>query len=256
MPSALIGYTGFVGGNLLHQAPFDELFRSTSIGEIAGRDYDLLVCAGAPSEKWKANKDPAGDRAALARLTEPLRSVHARLAILISTVDVYPRPIDVDEDSVIVPAQENAYGTHRLELERFFQDHFDTLVVRLPALFGAGLKKNAVYDLLNDNQVQAIHSEGVFQFYGLDWLWSDLQRFLGAGLRLVNAATEPVSIREVARDALGIDFSHDNGRPPARYDFRTRYATLLSGDAGYLRRKAAVVTAMKAFADAYPRKTR
>lgn len=254
--SALIGHTGFVGGNLLRQRPFDDLFRSTDINEIAGRRYDLLVCAGAPAEKWKANEDPAADRAALARLTDPLRTVRARKAILVSTIDVYPQPAGVNEDSPIEPAQENAYGTNRLALERFFQERFDTLVVRLPALFGDGLKKNALYDLLNGNMVEAIHSDGVFQFYGLGTLWADLERFLAVGVEVVNVATEPVRVGEAAREALGIAFSNDNGRPPARYDFRTKHDGLLGGCGGYLQRRGEVLAAMKAWADAYPRKAR
>jgi nucleoside-diphosphate-sugar epimerase len=254
--SALIGHTGFVGGNLLRQRPFDDLFRSTDIHEIAGREYDLLVCAGAPAEKWKANKDPAGDRAALARLTEPLRTVRARKAILVSTIDVYPHPLGVDEDTAIVPDPDNAYGAHRLDLERFFQERFDTLIVRLPALFGDGLKKNAVYDLLNGNMVEAIHSEATFQFYGLGTLWTDLARFLAAGVQVVNVATEPLTVGEVAREALGITFTNDNGRPPARYDFRTKHDRLLGGSGGYLQRRNEVLAAMKAWADAYPRRAR
>lgn len=256
MSSALIGFTGFVGGNLLRQRPFDECFRSSDIDRIAGRSYDLLVCAGAPAEKWKANKDPAADRAALARLTGPLESVRARRAILISTIDVYPRAVEVDEDTAIVPDPSNAYGTHRLQLEEFFQARFDTTVVRLPALFGPGLKKNAIYDLLNDNMVEQIHSGASFQFYDLEWLWRDLTRFVDAGLRLVNVATEPTTVGELAREALGIPFTNDNGRPPARYDFRTKHASRFGGAGGYLYRRDAVVTALREFAAAYPRRRR
>ena len=41
-----------------------------------------------------------------------------------------------------------AYGKNRLQLERWVrQDHPDALIVRLPALYGKGLKKNFLYDL-------------------------------------------------------------------------------------------------------------
>ena len=52
--TALIGYSGFVGGNLLRQRSFDACFNSSNIEAIAGRSFDLVVCAGAPAEKWKA----------------------------------------------------------------------------------------------------------------------------------------------------------------------------------------------------------
>ena len=56
------------------------------------------------------------------------------------------------------------------------------LVVRLPGLFGAGLKKNVVFDLLHDNDVHKIDSRGVFQFYNLDRLWRDVQIAVPRGI--------------------------------------------------------------------------
>jgi nucleoside-diphosphate-sugar epimerase len=246
---ALIGSTGFVGGNLLRQARFDDLFSSRNIESIAGRSYDLIVCAGAPAVKWKANRDPEADRASLARLTGALKHVKARKVILISTVDVYPSPIEVDEATAIPPAAGSPYGRHRLALEGFVAERFDSLVVRLPALFGDGLKKNVVYDLLHGNMLDRIHSEGVFQFYGLDGVWADVQRCSALGLKLVNLATEPVSVRELAREAFDMDFSNVTQEPPARYDFRTRYDHLLGGARGYIRDRARVLGELRAFVE-------
>src|SRR6185503_13593897 len=109
--------------------------------------------------------------------------VRARAAVLISTVDVYPQSVDVDEDTPVNVEAHHAYGKHRFLLERFFVERFDTLVVRLPGLYGDGLKKNAIYDLLHDNQVEKIDSEGRFQFYGLDRLWGDVEAARRAGLK-------------------------------------------------------------------------
>ena len=109
MPDALIGYTGFVGGNLLRQHPFTGLYNSKNIDTIQGREFDLLVCSGAPAEKWKANADPAKDLEILTGLMNHLRQVRARRVVLISSVDVYPDPRGVDEASPIVPEQASAY---------------------------------------------------------------------------------------------------------------------------------------------------
>lgn len=62
MTNALIGYSGFVGSTLLKQAQFSALFRSTNIHEIENGEFDIVVCAGAPAQKWIANRDPADDR--------------------------------------------------------------------------------------------------------------------------------------------------------------------------------------------------
>ncbi|MEO6876905.1 MAG: pyridine nucleotide transhydrogenase, partial [Gemmatimonadaceae bacterium] len=62
LPSAaLIGHTGFVGSNLLRQHGFEATFNSANIEQIAGRSFDLVVCCGAPAEKWKANAHPERD---------------------------------------------------------------------------------------------------------------------------------------------------------------------------------------------------
>jgi nucleoside-diphosphate-sugar epimerase len=245
---ALIGHTGFVGGNLLRQRPFDELFHSKNISQIRGRTYDVLVCSGAPAEKWKANQEPERDLENLQGLLSHLREVSARKVILISTADVYPRPVEVDEDSPIEPSLAQPYGRHRRMLELFVQERFDTLVIRLPGLFGPGLKKNAIYDLLHDHRVESINSEGVFQFYDLTRLWRDIQTALAQGLSMVNFATEPTRVDELVRAALGRELHQPMPHPP-RYDLRSKHAALYGGRDGYLQDRAQVIQALKAFVD-------
>jgi nucleoside-diphosphate-sugar epimerase len=245
MTAALIGHTGFVGGNLRDQFRFDALFHSSDIEDIAGRHFDLLVCAGAPAAKWKANQDPSADRAGLSRLCRALAKVSAREVILISTVDVFGDPQGADEG--VTPRGATPYGQHRLELEEFITSHFQSLVVRLPALFGPGLKKNAIYDLLNDNQVDRIDSRAVFQFYDVRRLWADVAAARRAGLALVHFATEPASMAEVAAAAFGRHFHNELPGKPARYDFRTRHAHLFGHQGGYLRTRAEVLVDLADF---------
>ncbi len=250
--TALIGYTGFVGRTLAGQRSFDDTFNSKNIEEIAGREYDFIACAGARAEKWRANADPDADWRALTRLAEPLCRARARKLLLISTVDVYPSPVQVDENVFINPGAE-AYGRHRLLLEKFLADHFDTLIVRLPGLFGKGLKKNVIYDFLHENQLEKIDSRGSFQFYDMRQLWADCQTALQQpGLRLVNFAVEPVTVAEVARVVLGRDFEQvpDRSRPPASYDFRTRHAAVFGGSGGYLHGCEEVLRRLAEYADA------
>jgi nucleoside-diphosphate-sugar epimerase len=245
---ALVGHTGFVGGNLARQHWFAACFNSATIEGIAGRRFTVLVCSGMPAAKWIANRDPAGDRATLDRLTGCLRQSEAETAVVVSTVDVYLDPVGVDEDTPIDPDRQHHYGRHRLMLEAFARGHFPrVLAVRLPALFGDGLKKNALYDLLHDNQTEKIHSDGRFQFYPLDRLWADVQLALAASLTTVNLATEPVSMREVAAAAFDREFANDPGTPPPRYDVRTRHAAVFGGRGGYVLDRAAVLAELRAF---------
>ncbi len=247
MIAALVGHTGFVGETLKRQARFDALYRSTDIGEIDGREFDLVVCAGAPAAKWIANREPEADRAGLERLQLHLGRCRARRFVLVSTVDVYPDPRGVDEESPIVPDPRNAYGTNRFALERFCRGRFDATVVRLPALFGHGLRKNAVYDLLHDNQVEKLQPLSAFQFYDMSLLWADLQRIEAAGVKLVNMAVEPLTLGDVAREAFGRELPPNPGAGVARYDFRTRHAALWGRGDGYAYGARETMERMRAF---------
>lgn len=248
MADALIGHTGFVGGNLAAQHRFNTWFNSKNIEAIRGHRFELLVLSGMPAAKWLANRDPDADRATLDRLWGCVSACRAETVVVISTVDVYPVPVGVDEDTPILPAEQHAYGRHRLELERRAAAHFPrVLSVRLPGLFGPGLKKNAVYDLLHDNETHKIPGAGVFQFYNLARLWRDIQAALAADLSLVNFGTEPVSVREVAHAAFGIEFTNDPGGTPPRYDVRTKHAAVFGGVGPYLEPREHVLAGVKTF---------
>lgn len=241
MSRALIGHSGFVGGTLCRQTTFDACYRSVDIEAIGGRSFELLVCAGAPAEKWKANADPDADWANLQRLMRVLETVRTDRAVLVSTVDVYASPREVDEDTPTSPDEAQPYGRHRLLLERFFAERFDTVVVRLPGLYGRGLKKNIIFDLLHGNMLDRINPRSVFQFYGLDRLWPDLERALAARLRLVNFATEPVAVDDVARSAFGTELPARPDLPVAAYDVRTRHAAAFGARGPYLQDRAEVL---------------
>jgi nucleoside-diphosphate-sugar epimerase len=248
VPSGLIGHTGFVGGNLAAQHRFDAYFNSKNVEDVAGRAFDLLVVSAMPAAKWIANRDPDGDRAVLDRLWGSMSRARAGTVVVMSTVDVYPTPVGVDEDTPIDAAAQQTYGKNRLELERLAAAHFRrVLSVRLPGLFGPGLKKNAVYDLLHDNDTHKIPAAGVFQFYNLARLWADVNTALAAGLTVVNFATEPVSVREVAKEAFGLDFSNDPGVQPPRYDVRSKHAAAFGGRGGYLYDRRQVLAELAAF---------
>lgn len=252
MSRAIIGYTGFVGSNLTRQSQFDEFYNSKNIEYIAGKEYDLLVCAGAPAVKWLANKEPEQDRASIDRLKRNLERVSVHKFVLISTVDVYPSPMDVDESTPIDDTNLHPYGKHRLDLEKFVQTRYDAAIVRLPALFGKGLKKNIIYDFLNNNQLEQIHSDHIFQFYNLEHLWEDIQTVLQHELRIVNFATEPVSVREVAREALGLEFKNQPNERLVRYDMKTKYGHLFGSKMeGYLDEKVKVLMELKQFVQTY-----
>jgi len=224
LPHALIGHTGFVGGNLLSQRPnaFGACFNSSNIGAMAGRQFGRVVCAGVQAAKWWANANPVEDRARIESLLAVLRTIKARHMVLVSTVDVYPEPIACDETSPIDSGALQPYGRHRLEVEMFCRAHFERCsIVRLPALFGPGLKKNVVFDLLNDNLVDRIHPDAMFQWYPLTRLADDLDRIIAAECDLINLTTEPVATSEIAARYFPERMLNRPLVPAPRYDLRS-----------------------------------
>jgi nucleoside-diphosphate-sugar epimerase len=245
----LIGHTGFVGSNLARQTRFDASFNSSNIASIAGREFDLLVISGVRAEKWVANAKPDDDRAGIERLLEPLETVKAKQVVLVSTVDVFVPPIEVDESTPVKTAGLHAYGTHRFELEQTLAGRYKTLVARLPGLYGPGIKKNVIHDFLKNHETHKIDSRGVFQFYGLHRLWRDIELSLQHGLELVHLPTEPVSVAEVAQAAFDREFTNHVVDKPARYDVRTKHAALLGGVGPYLENKTAELEGIRLFVD-------
>jgi nucleoside-diphosphate-sugar epimerase len=233
--------------NLLRQRAFDDTYRSTTIAEIEGRSYALVVCAGAPGAKWIANREPMRDLESIERLMRSLALVSAEHVVLISTVDVYPSPVAVDEDTAIPEGGGSTYGRNRLLLERFVRSRFSTTVVRLPGLFGPGLKKNVIYDFLHDNHLEAISPDSAFQFYPLERLWDDIELARKSGLSLVNFATEPTTVRRVAAEAFGFDFRNPDGPSPVYYDMRTRHAAAFGRNGPYLYDGAEILRYLRRF---------
>ena len=254
MANALIGYSGYVGSSLLRQVTFDFLFRSTNIASIGDVRSHYLVCSAAPAQKWIANRDPISDKNNIQGLIENIKKASCRIFILISTIDVFKDPIGVDEDSAVDEAGLHPYGLHRRMLERFVEDHFGNhLIVRLPGLVGPGLRKNVIFDFLNDNNLDAIDSRGVFQFYPMVNLWYDIQTALQAGLRLVHLTAEPISVAEVSEQGFGRPFVNRLGNPPARYDMRTRHAALFGATGPYQYSRRESIQAIRAYAQSEPR---
>lgn len=248
MTRALIGYTGLVGGVLLKKAQFDTLYNSQNITEIQGGNFDYVLCAGAPGVKWKANQDPEKDLQNIKHLIANLQSIKANKFILISTVDVYHDPLEVNEASTITIDGLHPYGKNRRYLEEFVQDKFDQhLIVRLPALFGQGLKKNFVFDLIHNHCLHWTHKDSTYQFYNLENLFKDIKFAEVNQIKLLNISTEPLSAHFVAKECLHLDFQNETEREPVNYDVKSRYFNVFGGGNGYLYLKEEVLTELKEF---------
>jgi len=247
--TGLIGATGYVGGSLLRQVEFNHLYSSSNINEIRENDFSLVVCSAAPAKKWIANREPEVDLQNIKGLINHLESITCDHFVLISTVDVFKSPIGIDESSPVDEEDLQPYGLNRRYLEKFVQTHFSNhLIVRLPGLVGPGLRKNVIYDFLNNNNLQVIDSRGVFQFYPMVNLWYDIQIALQAGLSLVHLTAEPITVAEVSEQGFGKVFQQELVAPPATYDLRTQCADLFGGSSNYQYSKRESIQAIRSYA--------
>jgi hypothetical protein len=233
--SGLIGHTGFVGSNLIQQHRFDACFNSKNIEDLANHSFDVLVCSGAPAEKWKSNANPAADLANMERLQSALSKTRATEVVLISTIDVYANPQGDDESVDPALISNHAYGTHRFSLERFVRTVFSkTHTLRLPGLFGKGLKKNVIFDLMNNNCLEAINPDSKFQYYCLDNIWSDIQMVRKNGIELLNLATEPIQTKTIIQNFFA-DFRPSlSPSKAAAYNMESKYGTIWGNSGRYL----------------------
>ncbi len=248
MIDALIGHTGFVGSTLARERDFPARFNSKNIAEIDGGQFGTVVCAGVSAVKWLANQQPQADMAAIQGLTRHLETITAAHFVLISTIDVYRDPVGVTEADTPPTEALHPYGLHRLHLEQFVASRFPRhTIIRLPGLFGAGLRKNLIFDMLNNTLTDKISPGGMLQWYPMRRFAADLATIVAAAPALINIAVEPVSTEAIRARLFPRVTIGPASLPAPRYDMRTRLASLLGGDGDYHLRADAVMTELRHF---------
>ena len=254
MKTALIGYTGFVGSNLAAANEFTDIYNTANIDDIRGRTYDLVVSAAGRADSHRINEHGDADRAEIEDYVALLSTVRAERLVVVSTVCIYPGGGSPDEATPLSAEGLTPYGANRLYMERTLADRFPTLAVRLPQLYGNGLKKGIVFDLLNDYRISYIRPEGRFQYYDVRRLWADTHLALEAGLTTLNLATPPLQNARVAAECFGIEIADQRvpgteSRFAQMYtrDMQTLHADLYGGPPGYLCDEAAELLALQQF---------
>jgi len=239
--TALIGYTGFVGSNILASHPFDDLYNSSNIDKISGKSYDLVVSAANAADSYRINQHPDEDLASIDDFARIVSKANIGKLVLVSTVCIYAASDRSDENTPISVDDITPYGRNRYHLEQVLADRFDTTALRLPQLFGLGLKKGIIYDLANDYRVEHIRPTGLFQYYGLNRLWSDIKVAIDNDLRELNVATPPISNATIAAECFDIDISSQVPPEPESEFSRmytrnmtTVHSALFGRDDGYL----------------------
>ena len=227
MSSLLIGFRGFVGSNLLTCINPTSVAGKREIASFHGSTFDCIYCAAPQAKKWWANQNPVEDLSAIQSLISSCLQINCNEHFfLFSTVDVYDPPLlktETDQPRLNC----HPYGANRLLLESTLFSHFGSKlkIIRLPALVGSGLKKNIIFDLLSDNNVELIKASSVFQWFNLDYLPDIIS--LSKSIQdhyILNVVTEPILTHEIVQNWFPSALSRISWDASAPlYDLRTNY---------------------------------
>lgn len=175
----VIGHTGFVGG-ILKKSIIGDYFNRENIGNILNNFYDTIYCSGVISIKWWANKYPNEDAQNIKNLLEIIRNVNCNKFILISTISIY---------------DDEPYGINRKKFEDDLTKIFGNklIIVRLPAVYGNGLKKNLLFDMLNNSILSEININDKYQWYNVNNIKFDIDSCLETGENVFEFFPEPIT---------------------------------------------------------------
>ncbi len=203
--NALIGYTGFIGSNLLKIKPKLIKFNSKNISKIKYQEFNTVICAGTYSKIWLAKKNPKKDFNHIQKLINNLKFVKTKKFILISTCEVYGKHKKCNEKTKIIKSRLSNYGLNRLYLEEFVQKKFlDHHIIRLPIVYGKGFNKNFLFDLMNKKNLHHLNGNDLVQIYNIKDLIKDIKFVVKKKIKLINLSSSPVKISKIAKENFKI----------------------------------------------------
>ena len=226
----IIGYTGFIGSHLSNVLNISHRYNSKNIGDIVNSSHDVVICCAPSASKWLVNKNPNTDLTNIGELLEVLSNVSCKKFILISSIDVYENLEGTNEDSSIDPSKNHSYGRNRFRMETGCREIFGKKlsIMRLPGLYGFGLKKNIIFDYIN-NRLEKIDINSSFQWYNVEHLSNDINYVLDKGIPLINLFTEPVPNKELLElfkkfgKIEDISVIDEGDKSSVKYNCRTKY---------------------------------
>jgi nucleoside-diphosphate-sugar epimerase len=198
---AVLGARGFVGAALTHALrdaghEVTEVTRSTYADHQRAGPFDVLVNAACPSRRYWAEHNPADDHNETVHKTEEL----LRGWDWASFVQISSMSARVQTDTV--------YGRNRALAEQACESA-GALIVRLGPMYGAGLAKGSLIDMLHHRPVYA-SGDSLQSFAPVEWCAKWIADHLDQkGVWEIGARTT-IALREI-RDAVGSrsDFATD-----------------------------------------------
>ena len=164
---------------------------------------------------------------------------------MFSTIDVYGDENNCVDEFEVPERTDNHYGYHRLLLENYVSLSFPRAhIIRLPGLFGKNLKKNIIFDLLNDNLNCEVKLWDQYQWFPIDRIPEIMKFAREYEIKLLNLATHPISNAELLQlFDKHVLFSNSGFN---KYDIRSIFF-----ENGYYLQKQEVLSELRKFIHGY-----
>jgi len=240
----LLGNSGLVGKTIQKFEKFDYRFNSKNIHafEYIVEDGCELFLTCLPATKWMVNQNLVEDFDNINTIIKTISKRRYSKVTLISTIDIYnDSPIRVDE-TYNPNIGKLSYGNNRYIFELLVREYVktnDLKIFRLPALFNNLIKKNVLYDLINDNNVGQINKNSTYQWYNLDNLSNDMKNFSEKypNETVFNLFTEPIHTKDII-EMFPHYVDKVNIGNEIIYNYKTKFG-------GYIDTKDSVLTQIK-----------
>ncbi len=158
----IIGGNGFVGSGfarvLKAQGIKHAVITKDNVDSYSGVECDLLINANGNSKKYLSEQDPLLDfNLSVSSVLESLLKFKYKKYIFLSSGDVYPNQSNPDltnENQLLDVSKQSRYGLHKFLAEQLVVNYAKNwLIFRMGGFVGEGLKKNAVFDIINNRDV-------------------------------------------------------------------------------------------------------
>lgn len=106
-----------------------------------------------------------------------------------------------------------------------------------------------IFEQIGFSALNFTDSRGVFQYYNLKYLYKDIQTAIKNNVKLLNIATEPVTIGEIHKAICGKEFVNCLEGAVPHYDFKTKHSQIFGGNNGYIQTKEFVLQDIKEYVE-------
>jgi nucleoside-diphosphate-sugar epimerase len=243
----IIGNTGLVGTTLCKSINFDLKFNSSNLTDFPNivKDDTELYLTCLPATKWIVNKNTTEDFENMMNIINLIKMKKYKKVVLISTIDVYNSSELKSNENTIPLIRNFNYGNNRYLFEILVKEYLQTeelKIFRLPALFNQHIKKNILFDLINNNNVESINANSSYQWYNLNNLSNDIIKFSEKYPNeiIFNLFPEPIDSSEIINLFPFISNQVNFSENKIIYNFTTKFS-----NNGYITPKEEILIEIK-----------